>query len=137
MFEPYTWHKGPESFVDFQGHLIPSRIPLSALIDGMSLEITCPKNFTLRKDPFSATGPMAGATSFLPGDNHPRAVSIEYFDKICPYERRTFVEIKDVNEGLEGRTVEEVLQKYVHVLSAMNETCVELRGGIEHPFDWP
>lgn len=34
VFQPYTWHIRAEPSVEYNGHLIPSRIPLSALISG-------------------------------------------------------------------------------------------------------
>lgn len=34
VFQPYTWWIGPESYVEYGDNLIPSRIPLAALIDG-------------------------------------------------------------------------------------------------------
>ncbi|KAI5118047.1 hypothetical protein M0805_005895 [Coniferiporia weirii] len=113
VFEPYTWHKGPEPFVDYNGHLIPSRIPLAALVQG----------------------PIAGG-NFPPEHPAPRAVSEEWFKKVCPEERRTKVGIKDLNEGLNGATVQAVVEKYVDKLLNMPEGCVELNGGMEHPFDW-
>lgn len=78
---------------------------------------------------------MAGG-SFPPGDSAPRAVSEEFFNHVCPAERRTNISIKAVNEGLEYRPVMEVIEKYVKLLKEMPDGCVELYGGLEHPFDW-
>ncbi len=34
VFDPYTWNVGENPYTDYNGHLIPSRIPMSALISG-------------------------------------------------------------------------------------------------------
>ncbi|KAH8119774.1 hypothetical protein DFH11DRAFT_1685277 [Phellopilus nigrolimitatus] len=113
VFEPYTWHKGPEPFIDYNGHLIPSRIPLAALVQG-----------PIAGGPFPAEHPA------------PRSVSVEWFRKVCPENKRTRISIKEMNEGLENATVLEVMEKYVQKLASMTEGCLELYGGMEHPFDY-
>ena len=42
---------------------------------------------------------MAGG-AFPPGDTAPRAVSEEFFNSVCPKERRYYVNISEVNEGI-------------------------------------
>lgn len=80
-------------------------------------------------------GPLAGGP--FPSDQpNPRSVNVEYFEKVCPFDRRTRLSIKELNEGLEGRPVIEVVEKYAAKLLAMTEGCVELYGDLEHPFDW-
>ncbi|KAL5519362.1 hypothetical protein ACEPAH_1045 [Sanghuangporus vaninii] len=113
VFEPYTWDRHPSSYSTYKGRVIPSRIPLSALIDG----------------------PISGGP-FPPEHPNPRAVSVEFFDQVCPENKRSRVSIKEMNEGLEGRPPIEIMEKYASKLLGMAELCVELYGSLEHPFDW-
>ena len=80
-------------------------------------------------------GPIAGG-AFPPDVSSPRAVSAEWFKRICPRHRRTRIGIKDVNKGLENSTPLEVMEKYVRILIESQESCVELYGDMEHPFDF-
>lgn len=60
VFDNYTWSRdGPYS--EFNGHLIPSQIPMTAFI----------------------SGPLAGGP-FAPGDDTPRSVAKKYYDVVCP-----------------------------------------------------
>ena len=83
----------------------------------------------------SYTGPMAGG-AFPPGDPAPRAVNEAFFKQVCPKERRTNITIEEVNQGLQGKPVIDVVDKYVQILKDLPDGCVELKGGMEHPFDW-
>ena len=79
---------------------------------------------------------MAGGP--FPSDHPaPRAVTKEFFLQVCPEERRTRISIEDTNKGLENAPVIDVLNKYVSILANNNDTCVELYGDMEHPFDFP
>ena len=67
----------------------------------------------------------------------PRAISAEWFKQICPEERRTRISIREMNEGLRDAGAEEIMQKYVNVLSTRKEGCIEMFGERdEHPFDY-
>ncbi|OBZ68588.1 hypothetical protein A0H81_11555 [Grifola frondosa] len=61
VFNNYTWNGDGSNFTDYNGKLIPSRIPLAALI----------------------RGPVAGGT-YPAGVSAPRAVVKEYWDEVCP-----------------------------------------------------
>lgn len=67
---------------------------------------------------------------------NPRAVSVEFFNQVCPEDKRTRISIKEINEGLGGRSPLGILQKYSTKLLGMSDGCVELYGFMEHPFDW-
>ena len=130
VFEPYTWDPFQKPFSTYNGSLIPSRIPLSALIDGEAphppLSAFCTEAFA---------GPIAGGPFPLEHPN-PRAVSVEFFNQVCPEDKRTRISIKEMNEGLGGRSPLKILQKYSTKLLGMSDGCVELYGFMEHPFDW-
>lgn len=81
------------------------------------------------------TGPVAGG-SFPPDDLSPRAVNKEFYDQVCPDERRVSLSIEQINSGLKGRPVLERVEKYVEALRSVPEGCVVLSGWMEHPFDW-
>ena len=78
---------------------------------------------------------MAGGP-FPPEHPNPRAVTVEFFNQVCPENKRTRVSIKEMNDGLGGRPPIEIVEKYVSMLLAMADGCVELYGEWEHPFDW-
>ena len=84
----------------------------------------------------SYKGPIVGGP-FPPNKPNPRSVTIDYFDKVCPESRRKKISIYEMNQGLEGKPVIEILEKYTNMLKALNESCVELFGGNDHVFDWP
>lgn len=84
----------------------------------------------------TCAGPIAGGP-FPPTSPSPRAVSAEWFKEICPEERRTRISIREMNEGLRDATAEEIMNKYVDMLSSRTEGCIELFGEKdEHPFDY-
>ena len=85
---------------------------------------------------YSYKGPIVGGP-FPPNKPNPRSVTIDYFDKVCPESRRKKISIREMNQGLEGKPVIEILEKYTKALKALNESCVELFGGNDHVFDWP
>lgn len=77
--------------------------------------------------PFSCVGPIIGS-SFPPGDAAPRAVSREYFKKVCP--NPTIIDSWVVNEHLrldDNVPALEIFEKWVERLNSIDDPCVEIR----------
>ncbi|KAI0327652.1 hypothetical protein GY45DRAFT_1256570 [Cubamyces sp. BRFM 1775] len=103
VFDNYTWNRNGSDYSDFNGHLIPSRIPLAALI----------------------RGPAAGGP-FPPGDPAPRAVVKEYFDQVCPPSERHVMMSDEVTSAWEeGIHAGMVLDAWVEKLKHLPR-CVEI-----------
>lgn len=78
---------------------------------------------------------MAGGP--FPADRPaPRAVTREFFEQVCPMSRRTRISIEETNKDIKDAEVIDVLDKYVGILANSNDSCVELYGEMEHPFDF-
>lgn len=76
--------------------------------------------------PFVRTGPVIGAP-FPPGDPSPRAVSQEYYKKVCP--NSTIIDCKDVNENLrlnDDVPALEIFERWVEKLNSIEDPCVEI-----------
>ncbi|KDQ62949.1 hypothetical protein JAAARDRAFT_202479 [Jaapia argillacea MUCL 33604] len=104
VFVNYTWNTDGSDYTDYNGKLIPSRIPLSALI----------------------TGPTAGAP-YPPGSDPeaPRAVSKEYFDRVCPHPK--IIHSDEVLSQLPpDATASQILQGWVEKLDSIEDRCVEV-----------
>ncbi|KAG2346858.1 hypothetical protein BDR05DRAFT_877897 [Suillus weaverae] len=105
VFDNFTWERDAPDFSTFNGKLIPSRIPLSAII----------------------SGPIIGS-SFPPRDAAPRAVSQEYFKKVCP--NPTIIDSWEINEHLRldnNVPALEIFKKWVERLNSIDDPCVEMR----------
>lgn len=89
------------------------------------------------KIPLSAfiAGPMAGGGEGM----RPRFVSDEWWEVVCPSERRTRLDVGVVQRELElewGRDPEgyDMLERWGRKLREMNDTCVEVGG--DHVFSF-
>ncbi|KIK49046.1 hypothetical protein CY34DRAFT_797425 [Suillus luteus UH-Slu-Lm8-n1] len=105
VFNNFTWERDALDYSTFNGKLIPSRIPLSAII----------------------SGPIIGS-SFPPGDAAPRAVSREYFKKVCP--NPTIIDSWELNEHLRldnNVPALVIFNKWVEKLNDIDDPCVEIR----------
>ena len=100
----------------------------------MKLELLCQRD-SLVFCYFHTAGPIVGGP-LPPGDRAPRAVNEDFFNRVCPYDRRKFIDIQEVNNGLKTKPTLDYLKTYVKLLSELPDGCVELRGGWDHPFDW-
>ncbi|KAH9947084.1 hypothetical protein B0H21DRAFT_740272 [Amylocystis lapponica] len=101
VFDNYTWNREGPDYTDYNGHLIPSRIPLSALI----------------------TGPTVG-DPFPEGDPAPRSVAKEYWDEVCPHP--TILHTDVISHAVDSEaSALTLLQKGVEVLNGIEEGCVE------------
>ncbi|KIK92982.1 hypothetical protein PAXRUDRAFT_34289 [Paxillus rubicundulus Ve08.2h10] len=104
VFDNFTWQRNGSEYAEYNGKLIPSRIPLSAII----------------------SGPIIGS-SFDPGDSTPRAVSREYFKKVCP--NPTVIDSLTVNEHLRLNPdvpASTIFDKWLELLNSINDPCVEI-----------
>ncbi|KAG2144520.1 hypothetical protein DEU56DRAFT_790022 [Suillus clintonianus] len=105
VFDNFTWERNAPDYSTFNGKLIPSRIPLSAIIGG----------------------PIIGS-SFPPRDAAPRAVSREYFKEVCP--NPTIIDSWEVNEHLRldnNVPALQIFDKWVEKLNSIDDPCVEIR----------
>ncbi|KAI0778943.1 hypothetical protein BD413DRAFT_512992 [Trametes elegans] len=104
VFNNYTWNKDGSDYTEFNGHLIPSRIPLAALI----------------------RGPAAGGP-FPPDSPAPRAVVKEYFDQVCPSEERRLINSEEVSDPYDSNLdAGKVLDAWVGRLHTLPR-CVEVK----------
>ncbi|KAG1738934.1 uncharacterized protein EDB91DRAFT_1288158 [Suillus paluster] len=105
VFDNFTWEQDAIDYATYNGKLIPARIPLSAIIGG----------------------PIIGS-SFPPGDPAPRAVSQEYFKKVCP--NPTIIDSWEVNEHLRLNAnvpALEMFEKWVEKLNSIDDPCIEMK----------
>ncbi|KAH8119783.1 hypothetical protein DFH11DRAFT_1499667 [Phellopilus nigrolimitatus] len=101
VFDAYTWNfNTDEPYADYNGKLIPSRIPLTAFI----------------------AGPTAGGP-FGPGDRSPRSVSKEYFRKVCPHP--TVIRSDEVNDNLGSADASVMMTAWLEKLRGLPR-CVEV-----------
>jgi len=102
VFDHYTWNPNGSLYSDYNGKLIPSTIPMTALIEG----------------------PLAGGP-FSPGDKTPRSVTKEYFDTICPYPK--LLDRSIVRAILpEDYSAKTVMEGWLNLLKETPENCVEI-----------
>ncbi|KAG8220778.1 hypothetical protein J3R82DRAFT_2210 [Butyriboletus roseoflavus] len=106
VFDNYTWEREGPEFAEYNGKLIPARIPLSAII----------------------SGPIIGS-AFGPGDPTPRAVHKEYYKKACP--NPTILDSDAVVSGQvrydNSVPASRVFDMWVDKLNSINDPCVEIK----------
>ncbi|EGN95102.1 hypothetical protein SERLA73DRAFT_187410 [Serpula lacrymans var. lacrymans S7.3] len=105
VFDDYIWRKDGTIYSDFNGKLIPSRIPLSALVGG----------------------PLVGG-EFPDGDDAPRAVSKDYFNKVCP--NPTIIDTSIINTEHvrfdDDVSALQVFNLWLDKINSMDDDCIEL-----------
>ncbi|KAF9653549.1 hypothetical protein BDM02DRAFT_3153006 [Thelephora ganbajun] len=102
VFNNYTWNTGPIPYSHWKTNIIPSRIPMSALIEG----------------------PLAGGP-FPQGDDAPRAVMKDYFDQVCP--KTLALDHRALLSRLPpDYTGGALVDAWVELLSSTSERCVEI-----------
>ncbi|KAL6307767.1 hypothetical protein BKA93DRAFT_727030 [Sparassis latifolia] len=102
VFDNYTWNRDGSDYTSYNGRLIPSRIPLSALIQG----------------------PAAGGP-FPRGDKAPRSVAKEYWDLVCPHP--TIVSSDEITYAVDPEaSAQTLMDKWVEKLTSMEDRCIEI-----------
>lgn len=99
VFYNYEWSV-ESNFSMYNDHLIPSTIPLSALL----------------------SGPLVGEVMHPPGV--PRAISVNHFRKICS--NRTVLPGDEIRALLQGEKPSQILTTAVQKLGAMEDRCIEI-----------
>ncbi|CCM02231.1 uncharacterized protein FIBRA_04311 [Fibroporia radiculosa] len=102
----YTWNDDGSKWTLYNNQPIPSRIPLSAILDG----------------------PAVGASVFTDaGAAQPVGIVEEHFYNICPESTRKKILNEDMIATL-GRepTADTIVNEWVKVLSGANDKCVEV-----------
>ncbi|KAI0082140.1 hypothetical protein K474DRAFT_1681496 [Panus rudis PR-1116 ss-1] len=104
VFDQYTWNVelDPPPYSEYNGKLIPARIPLRALI----------------------VGPTAGGP-FPPGDPSPRSVGVEYYQSVCS--KSTILNADVVYAEIGGDpTASQILNKWVDTFNRIENRCIEV-----------
>ncbi|VDB96820.1 unnamed protein product [Peniophora sp. CBMAI 1063] len=99
----YTWDKHAEGdYSQFGDHKIPARIPISALV----------------------SGPLGGG-DYPAGDWRPPAVTVEFFELVCPHP--TIVHVDNTKSAFSEATAAAIFDAFVAKLNAIEDNCVELQ----------
>ncbi|KAG8905668.1 hypothetical protein FRB99_008440 [Tulasnella sp. 403] len=116
VFQPYTWDAKADSNAVLDGRSWrSSRIPLNVFI----------------------SGPTAGGR-FATGDKAPRAVNDRWWEKVCPQDKRTILDVGvehakwQVTSETEGRVI---LDQWARRLRVLNDPCVEITGPVIFDFE--
>jgi len=114
VFDDYVW-KRDAPYANYNGKLIPSRVPTSALI----------------------AGPIAGQpySNSTIAKAHPRAVSRRYFEKVCPipYILDPRDTLSDV--GTDASALQ-IMSAFSEKLRSINDSCVEIQKDTSQLFDY-
>ncbi|KAG6374801.1 hypothetical protein JVT61DRAFT_4184 [Boletus reticuloceps] len=106
VFDNYTWARDGPEYAEYNGRLIPARIPLSVII----------------------SGPVIGS-AFDPGDPTPRAVHREYFKAVCP--NPTILDSDAVVSSHirydNSVPASRIFDMWVDKLNSINDPCVEVQ----------
>ncbi|KIJ65219.1 hypothetical protein HYDPIDRAFT_111127 [Hydnomerulius pinastri MD-312] len=100
VFDDYTWVDDGSEFSYFNGKLIPSQVPLTALL----------------------SGPMVGG-ELPPNDPTPLAVSKDFFHRVCP--NPTVLQVSDVSGWTDADTVEFIMDKWVQKITSIDDPCLQ------------
>ncbi|KAJ7789194.1 hypothetical protein B0H14DRAFT_2945210 [Mycena olivaceomarginata] len=113
VFDNYTWDRDGPEISSWNGHSIPARIPLSALI----------------------SGPIIGGP--IHDKDVPRAVSREYYFSVCPESERVVLDTRKIQETLAAdATVSQIVARWVTELHSIDSPCVELARNSPALFDY-
>ncbi|KAL4062361.1 hypothetical protein V8B97DRAFT_1876294 [Scleroderma yunnanense] len=114
VFDDYIWNPDGSTYSDYNGKLIPSRIPLTALLGGPIVG-----------------GPMN------PGDDTPLSVNKHFFEKVCPHP--TVIRVENVNTERmrfsETAPVTETFDAWVETLKTIEDPCLMLDPSSNQVFD--
>jgi hypothetical protein len=85
------------------------------------------------------SGPTAGGPFPPSARSSPRAISKDYWNNICPYERRVLLDVDTINRELNFPNNPDglvMLQRWAEKLTAMSEPCVEILYTSKHIIDF-
>lgn len=87
-----------------------------------------PSKPTLPRTPLNAliSGPTAGAT-WEPGDNSPRAISLRFFEKVCPQHERKLISAGDMTPTINQGSGDEIFRSWQKILLDEPGRCIEIR----------
>ncbi|EKM82198.1 hypothetical protein AGABI1DRAFT_105512 [Agaricus bisporus var. burnettii JB137-S8] len=113
VFDNYTWNREGE-YSDFNGRIIPSQIPLSALVAGPIIGL-----------------PYTNSTTAL---THPRAVSRRYYNHVCP--KPYIIHSDEVKNTLTADpSALEMMNVWIEKLKNIEDRCVEIEIDTPQVFD--
>ncbi|KLO05472.1 hypothetical protein SCHPADRAFT_911020 [Schizopora paradoxa] len=113
VFDPYTWNWDPnEPYGEYNGKLVPSRIPWHAFLQG----------------------PLVG-DSFPEGDTHPRAVRKEFFRQVCTNPEVVNSSVVGVHFPDFYTAAADISRAWADYLGTVASSCVEIDGWTPHIFD--
>ncbi|KAM6496678.1 hypothetical protein JOM56_007151 [Amanita muscaria] len=106
VFYNYSWSLDEPSFSEYHGHLIPSRIPLTALI----------------------SGPIVGGPMGKDDTDVPRSVSLDYFNQVCPQRDRYVFSDSDVGQILNtyNPIASQLLSRLSEKVNSIDARCIEI-----------
>ncbi|KZT07597.1 uncharacterized protein LAESUDRAFT_724558 [Laetiporus sulphureus 93-53] len=105
VYYNYTWGRDGPDIASYNGIPIPSRIPLTALLQG----------------------PVTGAPSITdPYAPRPMAISEDYYAEICPPEKRRLIDSGPIDKSLGVSTVATIAEKWIEIFSTIDDKCVEV-----------
>ncbi|KAI0789474.1 hypothetical protein C8Q75DRAFT_718257 [Abortiporus biennis] len=112
VFDNYTWDRYGWDYGYRDGVVVPSRVPLTAMIAG-----------PLVGDPFPIDDPV------------PPTVLVDYFQQVCP--KPTVVNTGDIaNELSESIRADELIQIWTENINAMQDRCIEIDRNSGRIFSW-
>ncbi|KAE9383942.1 hypothetical protein BT96DRAFT_1008610 [Gymnopus androsaceus JB14] len=71
---------------------------------------------------------LAAGGAFEAGDDAPRAISERWFEIVCPYEQRRFINTRKVKPAIWNAPGIDVLNHWAKVLREALESCIEIQG---------
>jgi hypothetical protein len=79
------------------------------------------------------SGPLVGG-NWEAGDNTPRAITVPYWDKVCPQSERTIITSNDAKAPVRWHEGKEVFEHYVQLLKDTPGRCVEFTASSDDGF---
>lgn len=113
VFEDYTWSHTP---LPWTISLRPKRIPLNAFISGPT-----------------AGGPIPPPSYSASSSPQPRAISAEWWEKVCPKSRRIVVSSSDAPGG--DVEADKLMEWWIDKLASVQGSCVEVDSSEKVVFD--
>jgi hypothetical protein len=124
VFEDYVWSHTPFPYTIYDFALRPKRIPLNAFISGP----TAGGPISLPSSPPSSSH----QTQQRQQHTHPRAISAEWWETVCPKWKRRVVSSKDAPNDVEGDVL---IDWWVRTLGEVSDGCVEVDSSSQVVFD--